>query len=646
MCGIFGVLSPYLKGNHQSLHEHKEKVNCALNLLAHRGPDGAGIWSSAEHGLILGHRRLSIIDVTDKGHQPFIDNKYGNVLTYNGEIYNYLELHNDYLSKYSFLSKSDTEVIYKLYLEKGNDTPIHLNGMFAFALWDNKRKNLFLSRDLLGEKPLYYSLIDGAFTFSSEIKPLAHFIGLNKLNIKSESISDFMSLGYIPGTNTIYEEIKELPPGYSLSVDESLNVTLTPYDKLQIPQCKKTTTSNEALEELDVLLRDSIKLRLRSDVDVGVFLSGGIDSGLIMALAAQLKPGIQAFSFSSNAEDLDEINLASEVAEKYGSKINKIIINQSELKDNIVNILSMYGEPFADASAIPSYYVSKHTSTFLKVALVGDGGDEVFGGYRRYQLSAAQDRVKKYFSKRNLMLSGKVIKSFLPSNNLYRSKLDFIKRAAEVLSLDELDAFLYQRGQGLNRSDFFKFGARLDGNSAFLNELLHAKSFTSILEKSMFMDLICELPYDLLVKMDIASMANSLEVRSPFLDKRLVRFGLSLPDNLKTTALNSKVLLRQLAKRYLPANIASAPKKGFEVPFIQWLKTDLKAFCHDVFMSDSAFIYEYFDCRVTKDFILKSLNNGTVDDLKKVWLFFCLEVWNIGLKSSLESKHGTTHARN
>ena len=531
MCGIIGSSEQFNDNN--------------LKLLSHRGPDNSGLFSDEKFS--LGHVRLSIIDLS-AGNQPFqIGEK---ILVYNGEIYNFKELREEY--QIECQTESDTELLLRLIIKIGLVRTLDIiDGMFAFVVYDLKSESLFGARDRCGEKPFYYSTAVG-FSFASEINALVSIIPNTTLN--KTALTTYLEYGSMFQDYSPFNEINELPPGnyfiYNLK-DKTLDVRRY-WNSLNFLKKKQNISLSKAKEKLDKMLYSAVERNLiNSDVGCGVFLSGGIDSSLVAYYASKIKPDIT--SYTVRFEHSNEEVIAANTASYLGINNQIIDVGFDNVKNDLDNILSFYGSPFFDSSAIPSYYVAKAASCYEKVVLSGDGADELFGGYRRHIVSKHWNLFKL------LSLFGK---SHM-TNNMDKSQFSYrLARLSRIFSE-------YDREKQLLRMsvDLFELGNKIDLNLGDLKTKL---------DEQIAFDFNYLLRDELLPKMDIASMRNSLEVRNPFLSKDLVEFGLSLPDDLKVRGLQTKYLLRSLAKDVFPGELHKLPKVGFEIPLAKWVNYDLR----------------------------------------------------------------------
>ncbi len=623
MCGVAGIIHPDTAGNSRYLRE-------MLNAVRHRGRDGEGVWQG--DSILLGHVRLSIIDLSDTGHQPLC-NENGTVwVTFNGEIYNYRELRAELCSKgHVFRGASDTEVLPHMYEEYGDDFVSHLRGMFAIAIWDVNNRRLLLARDRVGKKPLYYAeLTGGGVAFCSEMKGLFHVPGVD-LRIRDQGIHDFLSYGVVSGNQTVYEGIRRVPPACVLTWKIGEQHDIRQYwDISFLPKLK--IGEEEATEEVLRLISESISLRLRSDVPVGCFLSGGIDSGLIAAIASkQLGSPLRTYCIGFDDELFDERSLAAQVAKQYGTDHVEFVLKTEDLRNDLSNIMAHYDEPYAAQSALPSYTVAKLASSDIKVALNGDGGDEIFAGYRHF---VAGRIIEKTGASRMETLRPifRFVSAWLPTPNNGRTRYQMFYRLVDILGRKNAERYWALTNDRLGEDE----KALLYGRKNADNEFKSSLRFVDVLDKqarglgmidSMTLkDFKMMLPDDHLVKMDIATMAHSLEVRSPFLDHNIIEFVARLPEKYRLNGLETKTMLRRVAKRLLPADVAKGRKRGFEIPLLRWMKHDLNNMLMDTVLSGDSYAMNHFDRSA-----VRKLLSGSGWDQKRwaniVWTLLSLEIW-------------------
>lgn len=562
MCGIVGYIS------NKPVHD-KSFLQKANDKLIHRGPDGAGIWWSDDNCIGLGHRRLAIIDLSEGGQQPMSDYNKELTIVFNGEIYNYQDIKTELIKQgYIFRTKSDTEVILNSYKCWGVNCLEHLNGMFAFVIYDNRNKKAFVARDRAGEKPFFYTLNSGSLLFASELKALMSYENLDR-KIDIESLDCYLSMGYIPGDKCILKGVSKLPPAHAMEYSvETGQIHIWKY--WQLPQYAGTNdTSNEIelLNQLEFLLEDSVSKQLIADVPVGVLLSGGVDSSLVTAMAVRSTSKVKTFTIRFPGHiRFDETEHARMIAKHFQTEHIELDALQSTF-DLMPLLARQFDEPIIDSSMIPTFLVSKLVREHCTVAIGGDGGDELFGGYGHYdRLLWMQKKFKNipHFLRDPLAL---IAESILPVGFKGKNWL-------QSLSVD------LENGLPLIASYFDKASRRKLINSSvgltFSGEIIRNSRIPSnkdLLQRATRMDFENYLPEDILVKVDRASMLNSLEIRAPFLDYRLIEFAYrNVPSFQKTTPGSKKILLKKLCTRILPSEFDKNRKQGFSIPLESWLK--------------------------------------------------------------------------
>lgn len=626
MCGICG-----------KINFHNEPVDETLlkrmaSTIAHRGPDDEGVYIKS--GVGLGHRRLSIIDLSPLAHQP-MSNEDGSLwIVFNGEIYNFLDLKKDLIKRgHIFRSYSDTEVILHLYEEEGPECVKKLRGMFAFAVWNDKDRSLFLARDRVGKKPLFYYSDSNCLIFASEIKAI-----LQDRTVKKKpdftAIHHYLTYQSVPSPFSAFEGIKKLPPAHYLLCKDG-RIDVKRYWKLSyLPKFSvKTKVAEKELEaELMERLNEAVRLRLISDVPLGAFLSGGMDSSVVVALMSRMmKEPVKTFSIGFYEEDYDELRYAKLVADKF-----KTDHTEFKVRPNAVEVLPKlvwhYNEPFADSSAIPSYYVSKLAREHVAVVLNGDGGDESFAGYDRYaanELAMRFERIPKFLRKKIFPFLTAVL-PFTPSPNSFFWKL---KRFSQMLALSPemrnahwLTHFNNEMKEELYTDDLKAQTKDMDSFALIMDRYAQtdADNFT---DRALYADITLYLPDDLLVKMDIASMANSLEARSPFLDHELMEFAARIPAHLKLHNGRTKIILKNTFKDILPDDIIKRKKMGFGVPLYHWFRNELKDMAYDTLLSKRCTERGYFN----KKYIERILDEhvaGTWNWQYHIYNLLMLELWH------------------
>ncbi len=569
MCGIVGVIDR--RGVDEGLLKEMRDA------IAHRGPDAAGIWLSPDRIVGLAHRRLSIIDLSDAGKQPMSDREGTIRITFNGEIYNFKEIRDRLESKgYLFKNQTDTEVIINAYKEWGFECLAVFNGMFAFAIYDEKKKILFLARDRAGKKPLYYTAGGGKFAFASEIKSLLKDKSLSR-EIDLQALNYYLTFGYTGNEQSIFKSVRKLPPACAMIYYTNTGeIKSWNYWQLPLPS-EKTRAVGQLMEELEALLNDAIRLRMISDVPLGAFLSGGTDSSLIVGMMSRLSGvPVKTFSIGFDEGRYNELPYARIVADHFHTDHKEIMVKPDAFSV-LPELVRQFDEPFADSSMIPTYYVSRATKRYVTVALSGDGGDELFGGYSSYLgtlgnyyaskfvprflrngiAGAAGFLPEKLKGKRQLLrLRGDPFDAFIDrSSHLY-----FKRRYRDALLNREVMAAL---GDGFTAPESSLRRCLLGGQYDFINRLGRA-------------DFLNYLPDDILVKVDRASMFVSLEVRAPLLDYRVAEFSFAnVPGSLKVKGMITKYLLKKLAKKILPGALDVNRKWGFAIPVAEWFRGPL-----------------------------------------------------------------------
>lgn len=610
MCGVVGLVDQ--KGVDKNLLVRMS------NTLIHRGPDDAGVWMDDSGVIGLGHRRLSIIDLSQAGRQPMSDSNRDVCVVFNGEIYNFQELRQELEKKgYKFRTRTDTEVIIYSYKEWGIKCLDKFNGMFALAICDKEKNQMVLVRDRLGKKPLYYYSAPGIFMFASELKALmAHPIFSKE--ISEEGLVLYFTFGYIPAPFSIFSNTYKLPPGCYLLYD--LDTGATKIEKYWDPRdaflnsSKINLSEEEAQEEVENLLQSAAKYRLIADVPVGVLLSGGIDSSLVAAIASKLAPGIQTFSVGFREKKYDEAPFAKNIAQSLGTNHHEFYVFAKDTLGILEKLPEIYDEPFADSSALPTYLISKLARQHVKVVLTGDGGDELFWGYRTY-----------FHFKKLLKLSyiPFILRgpTALALSSFFSGKW---KRRLHLLSYSSPDEIYFSLISGDRFWELKKFltiKAR-PRPQRLLNYERFKKFFEETpLETASLFDLCYPLPDDYLVKVDRATMFNSLEARSPFLDYRLVEYALRLPLKFKFQRNQSKYLVKKILSQYLPKGMWDRPKKGFACPAGEWLRGSLQELLFDNIRGDVDFIDVAYIRNLAKAHV-----DGKADCSEILWPFLIFKM--------------------
>jgi len=595
MCGIAGLWD---RRGRSASADIAAGVAAMTARLAHRGPDEAAVWSDPEGGLALGHRRLSIIDLSPAGAQPMLSSCGRFAITYNGEVYNAQELRAELLdSGRRFHGRSDTEIIVEAAAEWGVAATVErLIGMFAMALWDRRERTLVLVRDRLGIKPLYWAEFSGRLVFGSELKALRADTAWSP-ELDRDALAAYLRFGYVPGPLAIYRGVRKLPPGTILSVPAEGSPALRAYWSLadiarQGQSARFAGDEEEAADALEALLRDAIGRRMAADVPLGAFLSGGIDSSTVVALmqAESTRP-VRTFSIGFRERDYDEGGDAAAVARHLGTDHTALYASPQHALDVIPRLADMYDEPFADSSQIPTYLVSKMTRGHVTVALSGDGGDELFGGYTRYFRARRLTRAigAAPMPLRGLAASGmralspaawSALGAMIPPEHRPAQFGDKIHKLADVLA-GAAGGDIYRRLVSLWPDP----AAILRGGQEPIGLLDDAGTPALIpdpIERMQYLDTLTYLPDDILTKLDRASMAVSLEARVPLLDHRLVAFSWTLPPSMKAAGGVGKRVLRRVLYRHVPRNLVDRPKMGFAMPVADWLRHELRDWAEDL----------------------------------------------------------------
>lgn len=611
MCGVLGTI------NFETIEKERYK-----KLQYHRGPD------EQEHikidNLDLYHYRLSIQDLSPGGRQPMTYKEFS--IIFNGEIYNHLELREKYQLKCQ--TSSDTETILKAYELLGEKMLDEFDGMFAIAIYNSKKNELFIARDRAGKKPLYYYKNDNKFVFASELNTISR---LADLEYNTEALNDYFFIGGQFQEITPYKNVHELRNGHYIKLNTK-TLSIKEYQWWKIHECynnKLDLSLNEAKQEFNTLFDTAVKRRIESsDLEVGSFLSGGIDSGLVTAFAKKYNNNLKTFTVAFDG-GYNEAPLAKLVADKFKTDHTEIKISFSNLEKDLEKIILNYGEPFMDSSSIPSYYVSQEAKKHVTVVLNGDGADELFGGYRRYVPYSKLDFHKTPVLVQNL---AKKTISLLPMPNNKQSKYNYIYRLVSLISKKGVNSYLAATADVFTGYEsHFNQKPRLDRLTQEFNYI--NSNLKNGLDKIMCMDFITLLFGDLLVKMDVATMAHSLEGRSPFLSKELLEFGPALNNNLKINYKTTKFLLRQIAKDILPPEIFTQPKRGFEIPLKNWMNKDLNSILTDYIQRPNALYLDFIDKKFIYDLLDKKVNVPDEKRAKMLYNIMCLEIWNKNFKT-------------
>ncbi|MFC3120835.1 asparagine synthase (glutamine-hydrolyzing) [Agaribacter flavus] len=647
MCGIAG----FLTNNYANLTEqHLKQMGEAI---AHRGPDASGEHLDEQVGLC--HRRLSILDLSPLGRQPMYSEDNNVVIVFNGEIYNFLELRAELEQQgCHFKSSSDTEVIIKLYERDGIDCLPLLNGMFAFALWDKQQEQLFIARDRLGKKPLYYYMSDDTYTsegsdasvskaenasfaynfnsnskfaFASEIKALLTLPDIKK-EVRTDAVSDFFAYQYIPDPKSIFKHIHKLPPAHYMLVKGG-TLTIEKYWQLSFAN-QSSDNEQESVEKVKSLIADATKRRMISDVPLGAFLSGGVDSsGVVATMSALSEKPIKTCTIAFDNEKYNEAEFAKLVSEQYKTEHHEFAVNQN-VEDSIEHVVSFFDEPFGDPSLVPTFFVSELARKEVTVAIAGDGGDEVFAGYEKYTTDYIENRIREKFPSWIRRYIFPSLASFCGLINIRT-----FKRAKSLLrSLSvEPDMGFYISNSFITDEqwqDIIKPQIRqeLGDYHPSIYTLQHYASAdgNDHLSKILYTDMKTYMSAGILVKVDRMSMANSLEVRAPIMDKEVIEFAATMPSSMKLRGTEKKYALKEAFKSMLSEDILYRKKMGFSVPLAQWFRVELKSIASKYLLEQAEGIPHYFD----KDKVSKLWHehqSGSEDHSAVLWSMLMFEMW-------------------
>jgi asparagine synthase (glutamine-hydrolysing) len=621
MCGIVGIVNANSRAVEPDV---LARMNGAIR---HRGPDEDGFYLKENVGLAM--RRLAIIDLAG-GRQPIFNQDRTKAIVFNGEIYNFQELRQELEKRgHEFYTHCDTEIIVHLYDRYGADCVQHLRGMFAFAIWDEREKSLFIARDRVGKKPLLYSHQEnGDLIFGSEFQALLQHPEVGR-DVDFEAINNYLSYLCVPAPLTAYKQIRKLAPAHWL-LWKNGEIKTERYWQPDFSR-KLKISQHEAEDETLRLLREAVRLRLISEVPLGAFLSGGVDSSAVVALMAQESATpVKTFSIGFEEQDFSELKYAKQVAEHIGAEHHEFVVKPDAL-EVLPTLVEHYGEPYADSSAIPTYYVARETRKHVTVALNGDGGDESFAGYERY---AAMRLAEKYHRLPRLMREQIIERAvnLVPTSEVRKSRARDAKRFLQAASLPPVERY-FQWVSAINRdakkelyTKDFQRQTAADDPARLLQKWFAAANGVGIVDATMMTDQQTYLPNDLLVKVDVASMAVSLEARSPLLDHKVIEFAASLPDSIKLRGAETKSLLKKVAARLVPPDVIYRRKMGFGVPIANWFRGEMKSFVSDVLLSEKAQKRGLFEPKVVSRFVAEHVN-GERDRAGQLWTLLMLELW-------------------
>jgi asparagine synthase (glutamine-hydrolysing) len=639
MCGISGIW----ERSGCSLQDLERRVSAMTQTLSHRGPDDSGVWLSQEASIAFGQCRLAIIDLSPMGHQPLISANGQDTITFNGEIYNFRELRTELEGRgVRFRGHSDTEVIVEGFAQWGVKATIaRLNGMFAIAAWDAGERQLFLARDRMGEKPLFWAIFNGLVLFGSELKALRAHPGW-KPSVSRGAIAAFLRHNYVPGPFTIYEDVYKLPPAGFVKIASGGGPEVGAYWDLAgvVSQGQRNTLradEEELVDELDALLHDAVSRRTVADVPLGAFLSGGYDSSTVVALMqrASLRP-VRTFTISFENAAFNESKHAEAVARHLGTEHTTFPVSGAEALDAVPKLAEMYDEPFADSSQIPTHIVSALTRKRVTVALSGDGGDELFSGYDRYQWveSVWRPSAKMPLALRRLASSSMRVVPPSAFDRIARYVPYFRRvpqvgqkahRLAQILSASSIDSVYYQAVSHHQNPDNLVRGSQEVRTACWAQNL--EVLLPDSVDRMRYLDMCTYLPDDILTKVDRASMAVALEVRVPFLDHRLVEWVWKLPTFQNARARRPKHLLRRVLARYVPDRLVERPKMGFGVPLADWLRGPLRDWAEDLMNEPGLSADDIFDVEAIRSLWAEFLS-GDNGRYFLIWNILMFQAWH------------------
>lgn len=614
MCGIIGQI-----GN-DGLPD-RSTFEAARDLMTHRGPDDSGF--DVVGPATLGFRRLSIIDLSREGHQPMLSPDRDVAITFNGEIYNYLELKKQLEGVRRFHSATDTEVILNAYLEWGWEEMLRrINGMFAIALWDNRTGMFYAARDRVGKKPFFFRRTSDGVAYSSTLNALA-VLAPHAPTLNHQALDAFLTYQAVPAPLTIFKNFEQLPPAHQIVFDWNANsFEVSRYWNVDYRE-KIKKSEDEILDDMDVLIRAAVKDRLMSDVPLGAFLSGGVDSSLVVALMAQVQEApVEAVIMGFNDPVFDERKYARLVAEKWGVNLHEHVLEPDAVSD-LPSIIWHYGQPVADVSIVPTYYVAQAARQHVTVVLNGDGGDEVFGGYARPVVARAAEQYRKFMPR---------FVRDLAADTLAGVKGGPLKKVAMLTAAGRTsaaEAFIYDRAFRSLRGDSYASGLTSNlGNhpDSLYRDVWENAPASSDTDKALYGDLTTYLPDQLLAKMDVSTMAHSLEARAPLLDMNVIEYAAMIPTHQRIKRYQTKYLLKKLAERYVPREVLYRRKRGFVMPSSDWLRGELAPYANAALRSerfaDRGWIAPAFTTKM-----LDEHTSGTVDWGEQLWTLFVLEIW-------------------
>jgi asparagine synthase (glutamine-hydrolysing) len=616
MCGIAGLWHAHVTGDERAL------LARASDSLRHRGPDDSGAWFSAAGDVGLAHRRLSILDLTPTGAQPMANDDGSVRIVHNGEVYNFAELRERLRGRYQFRSSGDTEVVLRLYEDKGIDCTTELEGMFAFAVYDDARRRLLLARDRAGIKPLYYASAPGRFAFASEPKALLALPWVSRA-VDPIAVAQYLSVGYVPAPRTVFTDIRQLLPGHRLVLEDG-DVRVERYWSLR-PEADARPTEAEWVDGLDEVLRRSVRRQMVADVPLGAFLSGGLDSSLVVALMQATGATVRTFAIGfEGMGEYDERPWARRVAQQFGTKHEEFVV-APRAADDLAEMLHHFDQPFADSSAMPLYYLARLTRQHVTVALSGTGGDELFGGYRRYASHGVSEVARRLPGW--TVGAARALADRLPGSRRSRigEAILLARRLARTVDLSPDEQ--YRRLMTVADAAIMRAPVSRDDVDV-IGPLLRGSPAQDVVTRRLFADFHTYLPDDLLVKEDRMTMAAGLEGRVPLLDDDVVAFAARMPATLKVRRLTTKYLLKKVAERYLPREVVHRAKHGFAVPVAEWLRGPLRGVAADTLLLSGS---GWFDGKAVER--LWSEHQAGADHGAALYALLVFELWHRGQRA-------------
>lgn len=610
MCGIAGFID--LESNRESA---VQLIDSMCQVIRHRGPDDQGVWVG--DGVAMGMRRLSIIDLAG-GHQPIFNEDKSALVVFNGEIYNYRELQQELQERgHHFETHADTEAIVHAYEEYGDDCVNHLRGMFTFALWDRKRQRLLAARDRFGKKPFNYYWDGRRLIFGSEIKSILEAGIPHEIN--AAALDEYLVYCYVPTPHTLFRDVFKLPAAHILIYEDGEIRTKRYWELPFTPTCQDDETT--AIERTRELLKEAVNVRLMSEVPLGAFLSGGVDSSIVVGLmSSMMSQPVKTFSIGFEEDDYSELPYARQVAQLFGTDHKEFFV-RPELVSVLPQLVWAYDEPFADSSMLPTYYVSKLAREHVTVALTGDGGDEIFGGYTRYNRELSISRIPGLMR----YLLGYAAR-FMPDGMRGKKRLSSMYGDLPQRYMETFTLFPDNSRSSLFSQDYFALLRDYDPCQRLMSEF-RAAPYPDVVAQLQYVDVRAYLADDILVKVDKASMFNSLETRAPLLDHHLAEYVSSLPSTIRTHNGTLKYLLKKVAADILPTEILTRRKQGFGVPIKHWFRDDLTSYATEVLASPRAQQRGIFNPDFIRKLLRAHANTTLVNHSDAIWALLCLELW-------------------